>query len=80
MSKNSETNISGVYVDILCSYINFCGKKIYYVACIKRQKNILYVVVLEHQKLSFLHEIQKIFFFSQKLLCDHTMPRYTCKI
>jgi hypothetical protein len=47
------------------------------VACTKKRKNILYLVVLEHQHLSFLHETHKNIFFFQKLICEHRMSRYT---
>jgi hypothetical protein len=57
--------MSGVHADILYLYTHFRGETKFYVAYIKKTKNILYVVVLEHQNLSFLYETHKIFFFTK---------------
>lgn len=66
----------GIRCDILCSFISFRGKTTYYVACTKKAKNILYVVVLQPQNLSFAGAT----FFFRKLVYQHKMSRYTCKI
>jgi hypothetical protein len=63
--------MSGVHADILYLYTHFRGETKFYVACIKKtKKNVLCVVVLEHQNLSFLHETQKISFFPKNLCAN----------
>jgi hypothetical protein len=67
MSKKTDIKF---LVYIVTSYVRsqvFVEKQ-YFVWCVqKRQKNVLYVVVLQHQNLSFLHEPQKNVFYFENL-------------
>jgi hypothetical protein len=63
MSKKSDI-IFLVYIVISYVRSQVFVEKQHFVWCVqKRQKNILYVVVLQHQNLSFLQEPQKNVFF-----------------
>jgi hypothetical protein len=53
--KKFRDKILHVHLDILCSYITFWGKRTFYVVCVKKTKNVSWIVMFEREKLSFLY-------------------------
>jgi hypothetical protein len=62
MSRNSKKKIQ---IDILTFYVGIQFSWENNILCVmyKKYKNVLYIVMLEHQNLSVLHGTQKMFFF-----------------
>jgi hypothetical protein len=80
MLKSSEKKILGIHLDILCSLIKVCGKKIFCVAYVKKIKTCHMKIYFGSPEIIIFTQPLKHVISLHNLVCEHRMSRCTPRI